>query len=122
MFYYDPTVNVTINDPINGNENGNSTHLIRIVFEAHLPIRYHYLLYFLGQVWDNLEQLPLQSEQVGMVTSDYVLSQLECLAQIVSYCLPDSGVSNGIDQSEHSGKYDMSHDFIDQSDDNISQD
>ena len=44
-----------------------------------------------------------------MVTSDYVLSQLECLAQIVSYCLLDSGVSNGVTMVTSSPALSNSH-------------
>ena len=49
-----------------------------------------------GQVWDNLEQLarPQLQHPAGLVTTDYVLSQLECLAQIVSHCLLDTAASH----------------------------
>ena len=43
-----------------------------------------------AQIWDNMEQLGSSGE---LVTSDYVLSQLECLNQILSFCLLDSGTS-----------------------------
>ena len=42
-----------------------------------------------GQLWDNLESVPRD-----LVTSDYVLSQLECLAQILSHCLLDPSSSH----------------------------
>ena len=42
-----------------------------------------------GQLWDNLENVPKD-----LVTSDYVLSQLECLAQILSHCLLDPSSSH----------------------------
>ena len=43
-----------------------------------------------AQIWDNMEQLGSSGE---LVTSDYVLSQLECLNQILSFCLLDSSNS-----------------------------
>ena len=43
-----------------------------------------------AQLWDNMEQLGTSEE---LVTSDYILSQLECLNQILSFCLMDSGQS-----------------------------
>eukprot|EP00092_Neocalanus_flemingeri_P000320 GFUD01000342.1.p1 GENE.GFUD01000342.1~~GFUD01000342.1.p1 ORF type:complete len:1526 (+),score=540.23 GFUD01000342.1:2184-6761(+) len=49
-----------------------------------------------SQVWTSLEQLPAGTEQES-VPSDYVLTQLECLGQLLSFCLLDpvqSGVSN----------------------------
>ena len=49
-----------------------------------------------GQVWDNLEQMSVRSDDDEMVTSDYVLSQLECLAHILSTCLLDTGSSTGV--------------------------
>ena len=51
------------------------------------------------------------SEHGGLVTSDYVLSQLECLAQIVSYCLLDSGagVGNGVNMVTSSPALSSSH-------------
>merc|ERR1719427_1664365 len=45
-----------------------------------------------AQVWTNLEQLPADTEQ-DSVPSDYVLSQLECLGQILSFCLLDPSQS-----------------------------
>ena len=59
-----------------------------------------------GQLWDNMEQLPNLSARGAsdlgtnekpvsgdLVTSDYVLAQLECLAQILSHCLLDPSSS-----------------------------
>ena len=68
-----------------------------------------------GQLWDNMEQLPSLSSRCAsdvatnekprdlvtdekpvsgdLVTSDYVLAQLECLAQILSHCLLDPSSS-----------------------------
>jgi len=45
-----------------------------------------------AQVWTNLEQLPADTEQ-DSVPSDYVLSQLECLGQLLSFCLLDPSQS-----------------------------
>ena len=45
-----------------------------------------------GQLWDNLEQVTRVTHE--QVTSDYVLSQLECLGQIVSFCLLDNSSSH----------------------------
>ena len=45
-----------------------------------------------SQVWTNLEQLPTDTEQES-VSSDYVLSQLECLGQLLSFCLLDPKLS-----------------------------
>jgi len=45
-----------------------------------------------AQVWTNLEQLPLDTEK-DSVPSDYVLSQLECLGQLLSFCLLDPSQS-----------------------------
>ena len=42
-----------------------------------------------SQVWTNLEQLPTGTE-VNSVHSDYVLTQLECLGQLLSFCLLDT--------------------------------
>ena len=40
-----------------------------------------------GQLWDNMEQLGSSGQ---LVTTDYILSQLECLNQILSFCLTES--------------------------------
>jgi hypothetical protein len=45
-----------------------------------------------SQVWTNLEQLPTDTEH-DSVPSDYVLSQLECLGQLLSFCLLDPSLS-----------------------------
>ena len=48
-----------------------------------------------GQLCDNLE-LMTRGETRVQVTTDYVLSQLECLGQIISYCLLDSSSSGQV--------------------------
>eukprot|EP00090_Calanus_glacialis_P040879 TRINITY_DN7157_c0_g1_i15.p1 TRINITY_DN7157_c0_g1~~TRINITY_DN7157_c0_g1_i15.p1 ORF type:complete len:885 (-),score=268.55 TRINITY_DN7157_c0_g1_i15:207-2777(-) len=48
-----------------------------------------------SQVWNNLEQLPTETEQ-DSVPSDYVLTQLECLGQLLSFCLLDPSQKGGV--------------------------